>query len=225
MNSNHNLEVIYEILNDIKFNLFCKDDCFNEEEVIVKSVIDELLEENFCKEKEDNCDKSKCINLITLLIKTISKIEECTCCKKNYGYLLQIDRFECILDNLKGLFCQLRCLKIRECDLVSKVLCILFKIIKLIADIISKINNIECLCKSKLHCECELLECMICDLAEEVEELEKQVSELACLVLEIASKNIINCTTSRMCIYKKRDYLKDYCDHYYIKSNSNCQQK
>ena len=64
MNSNHNLEVIYEILNDIKFNLFCKDDCFNKEEVIVKSLIDELLEENFCKEKEDNCDKSKCINLI-----------------------------------------------------------------------------------------------------------------------------------------------------------------
>ena len=56
MNSNHNLEVIYEILNDIKFNLFCKDDCFNKEEVIVKSLIDELLEENREEDIEEEID-------------------------------------------------------------------------------------------------------------------------------------------------------------------------
>lgn len=222
MNDNHNLRVIYEILNDIKFNLFCKDNYLKKEEILVNNLVNELLKENFCKERDKNCDKAKCINLITLLIKTISKIEECTCWKKNYEYLVQIDRFECILDNLKGILCQLKCLKFKDCDLVPKVLILLFKIIKLIADIISKINNIECLCKHDLCCECELLECFIYDLAEEIVEFEREVSELAYLVLEIASKNIINCTTSRMCIYKKLDYLNDYCDHYYIKNNSSC---
>ncbi|HSQ90404.1 hypothetical protein, partial [Romboutsia sp.] len=164
---------------------------------------------------------------IDLLIITICDIEKCSYCDKNYGYLLQIDRFKCILKNLKKLLYQLKCLPTKDCELLSKVLCALFEIIELIQNIISKINNIECLCKSHLCCKCEILECMICMLVEEIDKLEERVSTLAQLVLQIASLNIINCTTcttSNFCTPKKRDYLRKYCKTCYSDCDC-CNQK
>lgn len=214
MTCNQNLTNIYESLCNIRFNLFCINDCHLKEYDIVNNLICEFLNEQFCKPEPNECEELECISLIDLLIITICNIEKCSYCDKNYGYLLQIDRFKCILKNLKKLLCQLKCLPTKDCELLSKFLCILFEIIELIQNIISKINNIECLCKSHLCCKCEILECMLCMLVEEIDKLEGRVCDLGHIVLQIASLNIINCTTcttSSSCIPKERDYLRKYC--------------
>lgn len=193
------------------------DDKYYPKEIeIIRNITKNFLEEDLCIDKLQGWNKDcNCINLLDVLIITLFDIEECTSCKKNYGYLLQLDKFECILKNLKNLLCQLRCLFSKKCDLISDVLCNLFKIIDLITSIISKISNIECLCKSHMNCKCELIECMVCELANEINLLDKIVSELACTVIELASKEILNCTTcgvSECEKDKKRNYLKKYCE-------------
>lgn len=240
----YNLKILYEILNEMKFGLLCRKDCGDcnngcideckcyrehhclEEVRLIREIANNILENNFCTEKlhdwEKNCD---CISLLDVLMITLYDIEENTCCKKHYGYLLQIDKFECILKNFKNLLCQLRCLSTKEYDLIAKVLCTLFKIIDLIESIISKINNIECICKSDSYCKCELLECMVCELESEINCLEKTVGDLAYIVFEIASKEILNCTTCGVseCVKdKKRDYLNKYCKACHFRNEEAC---
>lgn len=276
-----NIKIIYKILNEIKFNVFCEkeccyhkyDDCnrcfeWDDEEAygkyehndcdtckesdencdksycdckncsekeclqeveIIRNIVNIFLEENFCTKELCDCYKNcNSISLLDLLMITLYDIEENTCCEKNYGYLLQIDKLECILKNLKSLLCQLKCLSIKDCDLISKALCLLFKIIDLIESIISKINNIECICKSHLCCKCELIECMVCELEDEINCLEKTVAELAYIVFEITSKEILNCTTCGVteCIKdKKRDYLNKYCKARHFRDEEACNKK
>ena len=246
MNYICNLKVLYETLNEIKFDLICdktyswqeckdccieenycyskKDccecSCYKEEQCLaetrlIKEISENIIEDKFCIEKHYEWDEDcHCISLLELLMVILCEIEEATCCKKNYGYLLQIDKLECILGNFKNLLYQLKCLSAKDCDLITKVLCTLFKSIDLLESIIARINNIECLCKSHLHCKSELIECMVCDLEEEINCLEKTISDLACIVFEIASKEILNCTTCGVseCVKnKKRDYLNRRC--------------
>lgn len=183
---------------------------------IIRNITNNFLEEDLCIDKLYGWNKDcNCINLLDVLTITLFDIEECTCCKKNYGYLLQLDKFQCILKNFKNLLCQLKCLFSKKCDLISDVLCTLFKVIDSIASIISKISNIECLCKSHMNCKCELIECMVCELEDEINLLEKVVSELACTVFELSSKEILNCTVcgvSECEKNRKRNYLKKQCE-------------
>lgn len=196
---------------------------------LIRKIVEQILVDSFCTEKLHGWDKDcNCMSLIDALMITLYDIEECTYCKKNYGYLLQIDKFECILKNLKNLLCQLKCLSSKDCDLISKALCDLLKIIDLIESIISKINNIECLCDSHLYCKCELLECIVCELEDEINCLEKTVANLAYIVFEIASKEILNCTTCGVSEYvkdKKRDYLNKYCKAYRFNDEKACNKK
>lgn len=236
MNYICNLKIIYETLNELKFDLLCDKtcschecgdycmeenhccecNCYKEkhclaETSLIRKIAENIIEDKFCTENLHEWDEDcHCRSLLEILMVILCKIEEATCCKKNYGYLLQIDKLECILSNFKNLLCQLKCLSAKDCDLITKVLCTLFKSIDLLESIIAKINNIECLCKSHLHCKCELIECMVCDLEDEINCLEKTISDLACIVFEIASKEILNCTTCGVseCVKdKKRDYL------------------
>lgn len=258
-----NLKIIYEILNESKYELFCKKECSNykydefdidfecekdsnedcncsyykddkekkylKEVKIIRRVASIFLEKDFCTERSNECDKScDCISLLDLLMINLWDIEENTYCKKNYGYLLQIDKLKCILKNFKNLICQLNCLSTKDCDLIAKSLCLLFKIIDLIESIISKINNIECLCNSHICCKCELIECMVCELEDEINCLERTVAELAYIVFDIASKEIINCTTcgASQCIKdKKRDYSNKYCKACYFMNDEACNKK
>ncbi|MEW9078823.1 hypothetical protein [Terrisporobacter glycolicus] len=183
---------------------------------IIRNITENFLEEDLCIDKLQGWNKDcNCISLLDVLMTTLFDIEECTNCKKNYGYLLQIDKFECILKNLKNLLCQLKCLFSKRCDLISDVLCKLFKIIDLIESIISKISNIECLCKSHMDCKCELIECMVCELEDEINSLENVVLELASTIFELASKEILNCTAcgvSECEKDRKRNSSKKHCE-------------
>lgn len=237
MNIDYNLKLIYKILNEIKYNLFCgsiccsrccytyckqecdkdncNDICESEDENLLKNISCEFLEDNIYLEGcyKCNCEEETCISLIDLLIKVVCEIEEACKCSKNYGFLLQVNKLICILKNLKNLLCQLRCLCVKDCDLISKALCSLYQIIELLGDIVSKINNIGCLFESDLCCKCEIINCMVCELEEEVNCLEKIVANLSCIVLEIASKDIINCAscqTSECSKSRKRDYYNKY---------------
>lgn len=201
-------------------NECCECSCYKEEHCLaetrlIKEIAENIIEDKFCTEKLHEWDEDcHCISLLELLMVILCEIEEDTWCKKNYGYLLQIDKLECILGNFKNLLCQLKCLSAKDCDLITKVLCTLFKSIDSLESIIAKINNIECLCKSQLDCKCELIECMVCDLEDEINCLEIIINDLACIVFEIASKEILNCTTCGVseCIKdKKRDYLNRHC--------------
>lgn len=242
MNIIYDFKLIYKVLNEYKYNLFCnsvfckepykeccdtccKHDCYKkencnnvcemEDEILLKNIACEFLQDNFCTKVfykyEGGCEEESCINLIDLLFKILTEKEESCHFNKNYGFLLQIDKLKCILENLRNLLRQLKCLKVKDCTLISKALFTLYKVIELLSDIISKINNIECLCESSLCCKYEIINSMICELEEEVNCLEETVSELSCVVLEIASKNIINCTTAEYCKPKKRNYCNQYC--------------
>ncbi|MCR8744605.1 hypothetical protein [Romboutsia lituseburensis] len=214
------LGLVYSELSKLNFSLFCKEKCHQSEKESLKSVVNILIDKDFCKIKENECDKEDCIGLIDVLLKTIHKIEKYTCCDKNYGYLLQLERFSCILKNLKNLICQLRCLPNNgDCELISKTFCVLIEILSSIIDIISKINNIECLCSSCMCCKCEMIECLLCNLVENISSLEELVAKLSHLVLQIVSLNVINCTscsTSCCSVPKKRDYLEEYFESYYL---------
>lgn len=265
MNIIYNLKLIYKVLNEYKYSLFCnpvcykeplkeccdacckydcdnndncnntcikgccdtccKHDCYKkdncnkicemEDEILLRNIACEFLQDNFCTKVfykwEFGCEEENCSNLIDLLLKIFTDIEESCHCNKNYGFLLQIDKLKCILENLRNLLRQLKCLKVKDCSLISKALCALYKIIELLADIISKINNIECLCESSLSCKCEIINSMVCELEDEVNCLEEIVAQLSCIVFEIASKNIINCTKTEC--YKPKK--KNYCNKYY----------
>lgn len=221
----YQLECIYKELSIIKYKLFCKNECHKKECDILEDLIFSLTDENsYCDNPCDSkCNCHNCKSLIDKLIDIICHIECKTECHKNYGYLQQLDRFMCLLENLKKLLCQLKCQCTKDCNLISETLCLFVKIFELIANIISKINNIECLCDSKLCCKSDILECLICMLLEDVTCLEDTISDLAHLVLEITSRNIINCTTcttARYSTYKSRDYLSEYCETHY--SNCDC---
>ncbi len=245
-----NLKIVYEILNEMKFDLLCSKKfndydcennccgcypkkCYLKEVVLIKNIASKILERNFRPKEICDCEleqnRKVCyISLLDVLLITLCDIEKCTCCKKNYGYLLQIDKFECILENFKDLLCQLKCATTRECDLIAQVLCTLFKIIDLIESIIAKINNIECLCKSCLCCEDAILECMICELEDEVNDLEKEVNYLSKIVLDIASAEILNCTTCGVSEYIKNEkinYLDEYCKTSQFNYEWDCDKK
>lgn len=211
----NDLDIIYNSLSDIKCNMFCNDnDCLKEHDII-KKIICDFFDKNICismKKDPDDCD---CFDLINLLICTISGIEKYTCCDKHHGYLLQIQRLKCILENIEKLLCQIKFFPTKDCDLLSKVLCLLFEIIELLANIILKIKNLECLCKSHLYCRCEIFECLLRVLIEDIDDLEDRVSDFAQIVLKIASLNIINSTASTVSprhIPKDRSYMTGCCD-------------
>ncbi len=221
-----NLNKIHGILCNLKFSLFCDKECHLKEYNIVNKVICEFTDEKLCKSKFDKCECEKCISLIDLLILDICSIQDCSYCIKNYAYLLYLDRVKCTLINLKILFCQLKCFPIKDCELLSEFLCVLFEIVELIENIISKINNIECLCKSNLCSKSEVLECMLCILDDNISKLEKCISILGHLVLQIACLNVINCTTCttpKICGIKNTDYLSEYYKLYY--SNFDCENQ
>lgn len=225
MGCTYQLESIYKELSMLKYKLFCNNECHKKECEILHHLILPLVEEkpscnNSCDDKHKH-DKYK--NLIDRLLEMICHIENETKCNKNYGYLLQLERFMCLVENLKRLLCQLKCFCTKDCSLIGETLCLLVKILELIANIISKINNIECLCNTHLCCKCDILECLICMLLEDITTLEDSITDLAHLVLEIASQNIINCTTcttSRYSVHKRRDYLNELCESH--SSNCNC---
>ena len=191
---------IYETLSNLKLNLFC---C-NKNSVCV--VIYTLSDECYLDHKYDNCHNA---NTISLMIHTLSYIERNTNCCKNYAYLLQIDRLKCIIKNLQKLLCQLKCLQYENCCFYSKVVCSLLKIIELLDTIFSQINNIECLCESHICCNDEIINCILCDLNENINLLEEEVLLLSRIIVEIACQNVINCTpcsTVKCSMVKERDY-------------------
>lgn len=305
-----NLKIIYELLNNFKFDLFClknytsdnknclcniydknyncykscKPNKFLDENKLINKIactflnkyihykkIDNYCECDNCFEDDDCCNNNSCCNikndykcfknnnccdccdccdyqyndcyncndcryhdccksnkycdcsevLIDVLITTLCEIESCTNCSKNYGYLLQLDKLNCILNNFKNILCQLKCLYVEDCNLVSCTLCNLFKIIDLISSILSKINNIECLCKLNSNCECELIECMVCELENEVDCLENIVTQLSYITYDIASREILNCSicSDVDCNRSKRNYPKKNCRTNYSKNS------
>ncbi len=219
----NNIDIIYEEINNILINIFCFDcNCKVKETELVDKTLCKLLKEDFYHHSCDECCdcRCKCISLVSYLVAYIDYIEECTNCGKNYGYLAQINRLKCILENLEKLLCQLKCLQAKDCHLLAKVLCVLFEILETIASIIAKLKNIECLCDYHLCCKADILECMLCNLVNSISNLEESVSELAHLVIELTSLNIINCTSctvSKHAKTKNKDYIKDYCDQKSLK--------
>ena len=188
------LNLIYKDLSNLRIDMFCNSDNIKDYGLIEKIIWKFFNENMYSKNQYGDCNVNYS-NLIDLLIFTISNLKKCTNCSQKYEYLLQIDRLECILRNLKKLLCQLNCSSTKDCNLISKSLCSLFKIIEFIINIIVKIKNIEYLCNSCVNCRIEILDCLLCLLVKEVNELEDQASEFAHIVLDIASLNIINCTT------------------------------
>lgn len=212
---NNDLDIIYNNLSDIKCNMFCNNNDYLREHHLIKNILCDFFDKNICipmKQEHDDCE---CFDLINLLICTISNIEKYTYYNKQHGYLLQIQRLKCLLENIEKLLFQIKCFPTKDCDLLSKVLCLLFEIIELLANIILKIKNLECLCKSHFCCKCEIFECLLRVLIEEIDDLEDRVSDFAQIVLKIASLNIINCTASTVSprhIAKDRSYMTGCCD-------------
>lgn len=215
------LDDIYRELNQIKFNLFCK--CNKTNYSLIKDITCLLSESKPCN--QDNKHQIPCCNtLIDKLIFCICEIEGKNNCYKDYIYLSQLDKFKCLLINLKTILCQLKCLCSIDCCLLSKIVCIFIKILELIVNIISKLNNIQCLIDSNVECKCSILECLICQLIEDLNELELNISNLAQLVLEITSQNIINCTTCTISSDCNNNWCncgcKETCNNIFKKCNS-----
>ncbi len=213
----------YKDFHNILNNILC--DLLNKKFNNYNHFCDNINCNKYCDDECCKCSDKKCVSIIDFLICYTHYIEENTNCHKNYGYLAQVDRLKCILKNLETLLCQLKCLCVKDCDLLSEVLCLIYDILQTLENIISRLNNIECLCKLHSKCKSKTLECLLCGLVEDITKLEEKVYELGHLVLEITSSNIINCTpctvstTGYSC--KTKDYAKDYCDSYYDK----CKQK
>lgn len=213
------LNNLYQSLCCMKIDLFCICDCESSELDIINKLVLELSDDIYCRYE---CCNEDCKSFIDLMINILHCIEEDTKCKKNYAYLLQIERFSCLINNLNRLLCQLKCLYVKDCELISKALCVLYEIIELLQKIISKINNIECLCNSSLCCSCNIIDCLVCSMVEDITNLEDNISILAHLILELASLNVINCTTcySSYCtIPNKKDYLNKKYESNYFKYN------
>lgn len=194
MNCIEKLSYIYTELNQMKFNLFCKCNCNKNNYSLINDITFLISESK--PFQEDNKHQMHCCNtIIDKIIFCVCEIEEINKCNKDYIYLSQLDKFKCLLINLKKILCQLKCLCHIDYCLLCKVVCIFIKILELILNIISKLNNIQCLINSHISCKCEILEYLICQLVEDLNELELNISNLAQLVLEITSQNIISCTT------------------------------
>ena len=212
------LKNIYENLNNIKFNLFCKSYCNKNNYSLIKELTC-LLEESESLDPDNKHELCCCNTIIDEIICCICKIEEENICYKNYIYLSQLNKFKCILINLKTILCQLKCLCSLDWCIISKIVCIFIRILELTLNIISKLNNIKCLIDSHIECKCEILECLICQLIDDLNKLELKVSDLAQLVLEITSQNIINCTT---CTIHNNCYNNSCCKNC---CNCSCNEK
>lgn len=213
------LKNLCQSLCNLKIDLFCISSCNSNEYGVINRLVFELLSDIYCKA---DCGRENCKNFIELVIKMLHHIEENTDCKKNYAYLLQIQRLSCLLNNFERFLCQIKCLPTKDCELISKILCTLYEIIDLLQGILCKINNIECLCCSHLCCSDDIIECLICSMSDDISNLENNISILAHLILELASLNVINCTTccSTHCSRPSKKYCPtDQCESNHFKYN------
>jgi hypothetical protein len=192
-----NLKLVVNDLIEIRLNLSMnnlnlnRNGEFNSVQNIVSAIIGDTPKDSSARNDNEGLD------LLDFLIAIICDTD-LTFCEGNFAYLAQRQRLCCILRNLRKLLCQLKCFDFEniKCDLLSKLLCLLLQIIEEIISIILDLIAIEALCASPgFECRDETFECVFCNLVKNINNLEMLVNELACLVLEIASQQIIICTS------------------------------
>lgn len=216
----HNLKLVVNKLMEIRldFNISNFNSKKSEESNSVKDIVTALMDEPLKGAYIHYCHCNKDLNLLDFLIDILCNTE-LTCCKDNFSYLAQRERLCCILRNLKKLLCQLHCFDFEniKCELLSKLLCLLLQIIEKIISLVLDLIALEVLCATcGFECKEETFECILCNLIKNINDFEVLINELACLVLEIASQQIINCTTCATNVHPpkyKKHYWSDPCDN------------
>ena len=216
-----NLKLLVNDLIEIRLNLSMnnlnsnKNGEFNS----VQNIISAFIGDN--PKDYSNRNTNEGLFLLDFLIDIVCNTD-LTFCNNNFAYLAQRQRLCCILINLRKLLCQLRCFDFEniKCDLLSKLLCLLLQIIEEIISVVLDLIALEALCAAdKFECRNETFDCILCNLVKNINNLEMLINEISCLVLEIASQQIIICTscTTSVCSTKH----KNFCDCDYHKCSCN----
>jgi hypothetical protein len=192
-----NLKVVVNDLIEIRLNLSM--DGLNIKENKESNPVQDLVSAFIGDSPKNSSNRNinEGLDLLDFLIAIICDTD-LTFCEDNFAYLAQRQRLCCILKNLRKLLCQLKCFEFEniKCNLLSQLLCLLLQIIEEIISIILDLIALEALCASPcFECRDETFECIFCNLIKNINDLEMLVNELACLVLEIASQQIIICTS------------------------------
>lgn len=213
-----NLKLVVNDLMEIRLNLNINSlkSKENKESNSVQNLVSDLLGNtsiDVC-----DCDTDRALGLLDFLINVICDTD-LTFCDNNFSYLAERERLCCLLRNFRRLLAQLSVFDFENirCELLSKLLCLLLQIIEKIISIILDLIALEVLCASPgFECGDETFECIFCNLIKNINDLEILINELVCLVLEIASQQIINCTsctTNGFCSKHKKSPWHDSCDN------------
>lgn len=210
-----NLKVVVSDLMEIRLNLSMSSLNSNKSEELnfIESVVSDFVGDS--SRDFSNCNVNKGLHLLDFLIAIICDTD-LTCCKNNFAYLAQRQRLCCILKNFKKFLCQLKCFDFEniKCEFLSQLLCLLLQIIENLISIILDLIALETLCAScRFECRDETFECILCNLIKNINDLEVLINELACLVLEIASQQIIICTTCTTNVHPTKHKKSWDCDH------------
>ena len=214
-----NLKLVINDLMEIRLNLNMNSLKTNgtEESNPIQGFVSDILG-NIVETDNDNENENGPLGLLDFLIAVICDLD-LTLCDDNFAYLAQRERLCCILRNFRRLLAQLNVFDFDNigCELLSKLLCLLLQIVEELISIILDLIALEILCASPgFDCRDETFECIFCNLIKNINNLEILVNELACLVLEVASEQIINCTscTTNVCCTKhKKSPWCDPCDN------------
>lgn len=209
-----NLKLVVNDLMEIRLNLNlnslkAKE---NNESNPVQNLVSDLLG-NPSKDVSDIATDGP-LGLLDFLIAVICDTD-LTFCDTNFSYLAQRERICCLLRNFRRLLVQLSFFDFEDitCRLLSKLLCLLLQIIEKIISIILDLISLEILCASPgFECRDETFQCIFCNLIKNINDLEILLSELVCLVLEIASQEIINCTSCNSNVFCSKHKKSPWCD-------------
>jgi hypothetical protein len=223
-----NLKLVVNDLVEIRLNLNMSSLNLkeNKESNPIQNIVSDLLGNTSKNDDDNNCNcdddgngnDNGVLGLLDFLIAVICDTD-LTFCDNNFSYLAQRERLCCILRNLRKLLVQLSLFDFEDikCELISKLLCLLLQIIEKIISIILDLIALEVLCASPgFECRDQTFECIFCNLIKNISDLEVLVNELSCLVLKIASQQIINCTSCTcnvFCSKHKKSPWSDTCDN------------
>jgi hypothetical protein len=213
-----NLKLVINDLIEMRLNLNMNslNSKENKESNPVQNLVSDLLGNASVDISDVNTDGP--LGLLDFLIAVICDTD-LTFCDTNYSYLAQRERLCCLLRNFRRLLSQLNFFDLEDirCKLLSKLLCLLLQIIETIISIILDLIALEALCASpEFECRNETFRCIFCNLVKNINNLEILINELVCLVLEIASQEIINCTsctTNNFCSKHKESPWCDSCNN------------
>ena len=106
----------------------------------------------------------------------------------NHTYIAQLQRLVCILELLISKLESFSCTE--NCpDLLEELLCILTQILNLLFDLFANIAFLDLYRDASIF-----FECLLCNVIDEIANLEDLVKDLVCILMSLLSCDLDNCT-------------------------------